>query len=75
LRLAPVRALAPSKSFFCELAETSLGKEEMLNSLMHPIIEIHIVEMGVKVLSRDCDGCERQLFECKRRFAQTAQFI
>ena len=24
---------------------------------------------GVKVLSRDCDGCERQLFECKRRFS------
>ena len=22
------------------------------------------------MLSRDCDGCERQLFECKRRFSQ-----
>ena len=21
------------------------------------------------MLSRDCDGCERQIFECKRRFA------
>jgi hypothetical protein len=24
------------------------------------------------MLSRDCDGCERQLFECKRRFAQVS---
>ncbi|MCX6644517.1 MAG: hypothetical protein NT043_04860 [Candidatus Bathyarchaeota archaeon] len=22
------------------------------------------------MLSRDCDGCELQLFECKRRFAK-----
>ena len=26
----------------------------------------------VKILSRDCDGCERQLFECKRRFEKVS---
>jgi len=24
------------------------------------------------MLSRDCDGCEKQLSECKRRFAQVS---
>ena len=24
------------------------------------------------MLSRDCDGCERQLFECKRHFVQVS---
>ena len=28
--------------------------------------EIEVTEM----LSRDCDGCELQLFECKRRFSK-----
>jgi uncharacterized Zn finger protein (UPF0148 family) len=28
------------------------------------------LERGVEMLSRDCDGCKLQLFECKRRFAK-----
>jgi hypothetical protein len=31
----------------------------------------HVSMLGVVMLSRDCDGCERQP-ECKRRFAQVS---
>ena len=28
---------------------------------------------GDKMLSRDCDGCELQVCECKRRYAKVTQ--
>ena len=28
------------------------------------------VIFGDVMLSRDCDGCERQTYECKRRYAK-----
>ena len=42
----------------------SISEESRISDLWHVSLK------GVKMLSRDCDGCERQLSECKLRFSQ-----
>ena len=44
--------------------------QKALFPYVSPMLRLVKLERGDEMLSRDCEGCKLQLFECKRRFAK-----
>jgi hypothetical protein len=47
-------------------------EDKMLNSSLTIFSKIQYSRGVMKLLSRDCDGCSRMVFECKQRFGKVA---
>lgn len=57
-------------------AKVSLGiifHKKPYYSVLHLKIDLLNSGRGDTMLSRDCDGCELQLFECKRRYTKVTK--